>query len=114
MNVEKALAMKQMQKKDKADSTKRMGNHSEDDGVKMDLALNKNPINGRISLHVRPEDADACHSDQIRQPCDSVTPQTRPRTCPTQVYFQKSRRRSEETTRTEKIELYNNDTFNVK
>lgn len=46
LEIEKELANRQARKKEKADSTKRMGNHSEDEALNLDIALNKNPLNG--------------------------------------------------------------------
>jgi hypothetical protein len=46
LEIEQELATRQARKKEKADSTKRMGNHSEDEALKLDMALNKNPLNG--------------------------------------------------------------------
>jgi len=48
LDIDKELSHRQTLKKEKADSTKRMGNHSEDEALKLDMALNKSPLNGTL------------------------------------------------------------------
>lgn len=51
LDIEAAIEQNR-QRKDADDSVKRIGNHSIDEGMQMDMALNKNPLNGRLRIIV--------------------------------------------------------------
>jgi hypothetical protein len=47
-NIEATLSQKQTTQQPKHDSTKRIGNHSFDEQIQMEMAVQKSPVTGRF------------------------------------------------------------------